>query len=154
MEIKTHMTKESDLALRKTTPQDQGGQTFKPKGLWYAIGDAWLDWCGSEMPDWVAPYIYTFEILVDNNILFLNTIELVQEFTKQYRVELFKGYYNIDWGQVTKHYDGVEFNPYFNGIRFNPNLMWYSGIDVPSGVIFNTDIVTNLRLIAKEHIYT
>ena len=142
---RTHMTSEPELTLRKTKPVTQSGPCYKPKGLWYAIDNAWVDWCESEMPGWVQPYIYTFDILVDNNMLCLDTIELVRQFSKAYGRQVYRHLREIDWVQVTKDYDGVEFNPYFYDQRFASDTLWYNGIDVPSGVIFNTDIVQNLK---------
>lgn len=146
MNLRTHMTEEPNLKLIKAHPIDQTSHTFKPKGLWYAIGDAWVDWCKSEMPDWVAPYIYTFDILVENNMLCLNTRELVKKFSEQYGREVFKHLREINWKQVNKDYDGVEFNPYFYDQRFESDTLWYNGIDIPSGVVFNTDIIQNFKL--------
>ncbi len=143
--VRTHMTSELNLKLIKTDPVDQKNYTFKPKGLWYAIGDAWIDWCKSEMPDWIQLYMYTFNILANNNMLYLNTPELVKEFSKQYGREVFRYLREINWKQVNKDYDGVEFNPYFYDQRFAMDTLWYNGIDVPSGVIFNTDIIENLK---------
>ena len=144
-QVLTHMTKDPNLVLRKAEPIDQIDKTFKPMGFWYAIGNVWIDWCTSEMPDWVASYIYTFDILVDNNMLYLNTRETVYEFSQKYGKQVYGHFREVDWQQVTEEYDGVEFNPYFYNQRFATDTLWYNGIDVPSGVIFNTDIILNIN---------
>ena len=142
--MRTHMTSIQNLLLTKTTSSDQRSTDLKARGLWYAIDNAWLDWCASEMPHWIAKYVYTFEIKESANMLVLNTKEAVNTFAKEYGNELNRYLHCIDWAKVNSEYDGIEFNPYFYAMRFGPNTMWYNGIDVPSGVIFNTDIIVDL----------
>jgi len=144
----THMSEHSKIKLRRTLPSHHNECRWKPLGFWYAIGTSWWEWCSSEMEDWVAPYIYTFDFLVDNNMLLLNTPEAVVLFNTMYGINplehIDKRYFNIDWAQVNRDYDGVEFNPYFWQLRHDDFKLWYSGIDVPSGVVFNTNIIQNL----------
>ncbi len=142
------MTNESSLKLIKIHPTNQNRHSFKSKGLWYAIGNAWLDWCKSEMPGWVTTYMYTIDISIKNNILHLNTRESVKKFSKQYGIEVWGRLREINWEQVNEDYDGVEFNPYFYDQKFALDTLWYSGIDVPSGVIFNTDIIENMNKVS------
>jgi hypothetical protein len=144
---RTHMTDQENLELFNANPIDQSGKTFKPTGLWYAMGSSWVDWCSSEMPEWVQPYIYTFDILVETNMLYLNTRKAVRNFSTKYGWTLHRHIRQIDWCQVNRDYAGVEFNPYFYDQRFSANSLWYNGIDVPSGVIFNTDIIRNFKRI-------
>ena len=150
--IRTHMTNLLDIQLIKVHPADQSKYSFKPKGFWYAIGNAWIDWCKSEMPDWINPYVYTINILTENNMLYLDSKESVILFTERYEKEIVPHYKGIDWEQVNKDYDGVEFNPYFYDIRFSFDHLWYSGIDVPSGVIFNTDIIDIKNILLNKSV--
>ena len=139
------MTNEAKLDLIKTDPIDQVGQFLKPKGFWYAIGNAWIDWCASEMPDWIHRYFYVFSIKPGSNMLCIDRPQMIHEFSKRYGVNTYYNLREINWIQVNKDYDGIEFNPYFYDQRFAIDSLWYNAIDVPSGVIFNTDIIQNLK---------
>lgn len=146
------MTDEPNLSLYKTHPVDQLNITFKAMGFWYAIGDAWIEWCRGEMEEWIDPYLYTFSFKEGSNILMLDTEKKVRQFHNDYSHDRFGlkqefklSFREMNWEQVNKDYDGVEFNPYFYDLRFDFDLLWYNGIDVASGVIFNTDVVCNLE---------
>lgn len=145
--IYTHLSELEDLKLTFRSYSQKTG--LKPEGFWYSIGYAWLEWCQSEMPEWITEYIYAFKISSEANILKLNTPASLLTFTQTYGVPLknalnlpqeysFEDYYSfIRWQDVCKQYDGIEFNPYFNNLRLESNYMWYSGIDIPSGVLFH-----------------
>lgn len=142
------MTSDRKLVPRITHPADQEDRYFKPEGLWYAMGLAWVKWCVSEMEHWVDGYTYTFELAKNNNMLFLQTPGAIQEFARDYAYVYDYGVikiHNINWKRVNQDYDGVEFVPYFRELRFGHDFMWYNGIDVPSGVIFNANIITNIK---------
>jgi hypothetical protein len=145
---RTHMTKNRSLQLTRKTSVDQKNSTFKPVGLWYGIGNAWIDWCMDEMPHWIAPYLYTFDLHPDINLLTVDSVEAIRSFTDRYETHPWKEiphWILIDWGRVCEEYDGIEFNPYLYNMRFDIHHTWYNSIDVPSGVIFNTDMVVNLK---------
>ena len=44
---KIHMSHEDKLKFRNISPQDQP-DLWKPKGLWYSIGDKWIKWIEEE----------------------------------------------------------------------------------------------------------
>lgn len=145
---RTHITKDRSLQLVRRTPADQENGALKPIGLWYGIGNAWIDWCLDEMPHWIAPYLYTFDLHPDIYLLKINTKGSIYEFTDRYGSSPWKEILHwkvIDWGRICEEYDGIEFNPYLYSMRFDMKCNWYNGIDVPSGVIFNTDMVLNLK---------
>ena len=118
--------------------------TSKPLGLWYEIDGAWLKWVESEMPEWKHQrYTGAFKIEVDlSKMLVLRTKSSVYRFTKKYS-ETWPGthFKSINWSKVAEKYSGVEFNPYFRELRFEMDLVWYYGIDVPSGCIWKKDAV-------------
>lgn len=143
---RTHMTEDPNLKLFNMGPEDQKGFNLKPKGFWYAIGDAWIEWCRGNMPEWESPYTYTFELCETSNILYLDTPDKVDNFTEEFSVESIPGIcYTMNWERISRKYDGVEFNPYFYGKRFDHNRLWYNGIDVPSGVIFKINCIKNIE---------
>lgn len=113
---------------------------FKPIGFWYSAGDAWLEWCKSEMPDWVGTHVYEVDVSAAN-VLALTTPMAVKRFHEEYRVTTSPTgrFYNIDWGRVAEKYDGVEIIPYHHSIRLDIELLWYYGWDVASGCVWNVD---------------
>jgi hypothetical protein len=129
---KLHIT-HGDNIIKKTYKQDFEG--FKPHGFWYSIGYSWLNWVKSEMPDFYGykKPIYVFEIDTNKcNILKLSTFEEIADFHKKYSSADNK---LIDWFEVSKKYDGIEFNPYIYKAR--SSFMWYYSLDVESGCIWN-----------------
>ena len=36
--------------------------TFKPMGLWYAKGNAWIKWVRKNMPHWEQEYLYRLDL--------------------------------------------------------------------------------------------
>lgn len=125
----------------------------KPKGLWYAIGGSWIDWCIGEEFGGIGKYVYDIELDPKANIKFVNTEDEVFAFSKKYRrtdsfYANFPSVY-IDWQRVIRDYDGVEINPYFYSLRFAHDLMWYYAWDVPSGCIWKAKTKKKVTLLAK-----
>lgn len=128
-------------------------KTLKPEGFWYAIDNAWIEWCRSEMPEWEHEYLYEIILGPKTNLLYISNYKELIEFTNDYQVktpEPFIGRcvnYNINWPLVAFKYDGIEINPYIYEARFK--LLWYYGWDVASGCIWNLRDVT-MQGIDKE----
>lgn len=133
---------------------------FKPKGLWYAIGSSWFEWCMGENFGGLGKYIYEVELNPKANILFLTTKKEVFSFSEKYKrqdaffkrmeksLKEFASVY-IDWEKVSEDYDGIEVDPYSQELRLNYNLSWYYGWDVPSGCIWKAITKKRLTLIAE-----
>lgn len=97
---------------------------FKPDGLWYGIDDAWLEWCYSEMPEWIKKYI--FELDVDmTNVLILSDIN-------QTGMEVLN-YQALRW----QHFD----------IGLFDCLMWFYGWDADGGCVWD---ITTLKGFKKK----
>jgi len=127
---------------------------FKPDGLWYSIGDAWIDWCLGEQFGGIGKYIYEIELNPKANMLFLDTPEKVFEFSEKYRrtdgiYALFNSV-NIDWQKVSQDYDGIEINPYFHELIFSHDLIWYYGWDVPSGCLWRAKAKKKITLLTEH----
>ncbi len=107
-------------------------QDFKPKGLWYGLGFSWLEFVKNQAPEIYGSnkdfYVYEFNTS-KCNILKLSNIDDIIKFTKLYGTGK-----EIDWFEVSKKYDGIEFNPYINQGR---KFVWYYTVDVASGCIWN-----------------
>lgn len=122
---------------------------WKPKGLWYALGTGWIDWCISEMPQWLHnTNAFRLKIHADK-ILFINTLKKLEAFDKKYRQKGKYGIERINWLAIAKKYHGVEIAPHFWKRRYDFNFMWYSGWDVASGCIWNKDAIIRIEKIGK-----
>jgi hypothetical protein len=128
--------------------------TMKPSGFWYGFGSEWIDWCRSEMPDWVGKYIYGVDVGKSNVLQITTNLELIQ-FSREYESKVSDTGYrreageSIDWQKVASKYDGIEINPYQYEARYE--LMWYYGWDIASGCVWNLSKV-KLKLITDTGI--
>jgi hypothetical protein len=124
----------------------------KPIGIWYALGNAWLEWIETEMPRRKKPYNFKIEVNL-NKMIVLNTIKAVEDFIKLYAVlpsrhnpmnnNFIKNWLiEINWPEVCKKYSGIELNPYFS--QLHHDYMWYNVWDVPSGCIWKEDAIKRI----------
>tara|TARA_R110000772_G_scaffold146826_1_gene257163 strand:- start:23 stop:568 length:546 start_codon:yes stop_codon:yes gene_type:complete len=131
----------------------QVGGDYKPKGLWYAYKDEWVEWVRMEMPDWEKPYLH--QIVLDySNIIILKTYEDIRNFSKEYSVPIStykdiindknkNNYTYINWEKVANKYKGIEIIPYVWEARYD--FMWYYGWDVASGCIWDSTAIKNIK---------
>lgn len=163
-EIRLHMAVRPDLkisfdekqySLERRQISDAIG---KPVGLWYGFGGSWMEWCLSEMPDWMKPHLY--EVLVDSaKVRRITNIEEFEKFEDEYfylsdfdrrmqeilpitlppyglrsRDLFLVG--NIDWTRVAQDYSGVEITPYLYKKRLSSR--WYYGWDCAAGCVWQS----------------
>lgn len=127
----------------------------KPKGLWYGINDSWINWCKSEMPGWLCPYIYEI-VLNKRYIKVITTVEQLEEFETEYcefpkpiiGLTPLSNPHNIDYKRLSAAYAGIEIAPYLYQKRLSS--MHYYGWDCASGCIWNEVAIKELRLFAKH----
>ncbi len=135
---------------------------FKPYGLWYSIDDAWEQWIEREMPRWgpSCQYEYELDLDMDKVLVVEPTASALEKFLEQYghtitilsSIELLS---HIDWPAIAKDYAGVEFNPYSKEAFYSGSikrswlsaLSFYSGLDVPSGCIWDKSAILNMQLV-------
>ena len=137
-------------AVRDTSAQQEVG--WKPKGLWYACGDAWIDWLESEMPQWLEDVRFVYEVVLNmNRVIELNTINEIREFDDQFgvvdRYSRRRSTDTVLWPMVAEVADGIEICPYQRSLRLG-TIGWYSAWDVASGCIWQP-VGTQLRLVAS-----
>jgi len=146
------------LALTDSTLQDrtyEQGSTMKPNGLWYAKGNSWMEFVRTEMADMTKDAKYVYAIGFDKSeILSITSGRQAERVTYKFKdFDLsYKSNINvIDWSRmVKKGKAGVEFMPYERGyFSSDYSMAWYSGIDVPSGCIWNTSILTTKQVVAE-----
>jgi len=114
---------------------------FKPKGLWYACGDEWIQWAINEnygFGDWV----YLVHIDMAKMLKLKNAAE-VRDFSAEFEVPRNSSskseyyHFNIDWPKVAARYSGIEICPYVSSLRLEPEVAWYYGWDVASGCVWD-----------------
>jgi len=123
---------------------------MKPVGLWVSdkSEEGWLAWCRSEDFGY-GPYEYEVTLKKGANILFIKTLEELDEFDTMYSeslpslagskrellLELSKNLLMwINWERVIEEYDGIMIFPYQYKRRYE--YMWYNAWDCASGCIF------------------
>ena len=127
---------------------------MKPNGIWYGCGTTWLNFIETQMSGPGKDDTQIWALKIDmSNVKSLITPEEIDRFTRRYRdidTYIKTMQKNPDWSIVARHFDGIECCPYPVGDReFKYKYMWYYGIDMPSGCIWNTSAITNSMLVAE-----
>lgn len=154
--VKRYHNAEKPFELDRSRKYNQA-VTFKPRGLWFGFGNAWIEWCRSEMPQWVRQHTYEVEPN-GANILMLKTEADFLAFNREYkadyyeedgrRIEGMKILLGIDWPKLASEYAGIEIPVYLWKFRLHPEFMWFYGWDCASGCIWN------VRDIELRHVKT
>jgi hypothetical protein len=115
----------------------------KPKGLWYGIGDSWIKWVKSGMPNWDHKNVYRLDIDDSKMKVIRNYGELIA-FDREYGTkETYNGDRMIDWVKVAEKFSGIEIAPFiFEG---HMNIEWYYGWDVASGCIWSSGVINKVE---------
>lgn len=146
------------LALTDSPLQDrtyEQGSSMKPNGLWYAKGNSWMEFMRTEVSEMVENAKYVYAIGFDKSKVVSITsgrqAERVTYMFKNYELSQRANVDIVDWDRMTKiGKGGVEFIPYDRGyMSANYRMVWYSGIDVPSGCIWDTSILTTKQVVAE-----
>ena len=114
---------------------------FKPRGIYFARGDAWWDWT---MNSGFSPHIYTHKYDFDPHTPPLNILKLdeqnVLNVQKQYNVDTTISLFgSLNWPKLAETYDGV-----YIGERliqsYDPKLMLYHAYDVETLVVWSSKL--------------
>jgi hypothetical protein len=127
---------------------DEQDDPMKPKGLWYAIGMEWMDWCDLEGEnDWLYNR-YVHKITTDpQHILMIRSKKdfwMLKEKYKHSTPSYCGSYYEISWKRIAKDYAGIEISPYQWKYRLDVNFDWYYSWDVASGCIWNEKAIKKI----------
>jgi hypothetical protein len=123
---------------------------LKPTGVWYAIGNDWLDWCRDEMPHWIGRYQHTLQI-DESKILIIKTVDELRNFVNQYKYTPFPAAPNvwfIDWRAVAVAWSGIEIQNYHDlkwKQRANEFGTWFYALDVSGGWIWNINALIEYK---------
>ncbi|MCF8008126.1 MAG: hypothetical protein K9K32_00040 [Halanaerobiales bacterium] len=124
---------------------------YKPNGLWYSFDNLWIDLCKEEMSYRISINDNIFLLkLNDKNIYKIYDYDSFIYFVETYidnSAEFDYEFQGIDWPLVCEKYDGIEIKNYFT-LRDDYGLdrfSWFSSLDVPSGCVWNLNIVEILK---------
>jgi len=129
---------------------------WKPVGLWYASGTDWIEYLTYNMPDWISKVNYVYKIKPkyssgldgSGGVLKLSTEEEVRDFSEQFGISRYgRGIDYVDWGSVSKIWDGIEIIPYQDSLRMDSATDWYYAWDIASGCIWRPSGASELELI-------
>jgi hypothetical protein len=138
-----HCTSLNTLELSMTYKQIKDG--YKPRGLWYALENEWLEWCFGNMPHWIKEN--TVKLEIDNSkIITITTFKDLISFNNTYKTNPFDDNFitYIDWEQVAKDYTGIEVHNYHQIKWKDSNMLlpsWFYGLDVSGGCIWDLSII-------------
>lgn len=147
----------------------------KPPGIWFAVGDEWLQHM-KKTNFWMNKYNYLYEIeLYKDNIIVIDSMKKLQEFSSKYGVKKdtkveFQGVQytlsltsDVDWYKVKKETktNGVIISPNFKKIYYKyskhnhlfnvfDGLEWYMSWDIASGVLWDTKEIKGLNLVYEK----
>jgi hypothetical protein len=101
------------------------------------------------MPEMIGKYLY--EVVVNEaSILFIRNVVEFDKFEKEYSVsKRARIKYEIEWGEVAKHYGGIEICPYQSSRRYSS---WYYGWDVASGCVWDSSAIKEIRPLNKSQL--
>lgn len=130
----------------------------KPYGLWYSDGMAWIEWCLREefrLHAVVFHNLYSITLKKEANIIRIGTKKDLVAFVDNYKYipptfHLITGIY---WDKVQGDgYHGVEFSPYWqlDWPLLKKVGIWYSGIDVPSGCVWDMNMVKTIKKVDRN----
>ena len=112
---------------QKETPMTNIG---KPNGLWYSVGNEWLEWCIAEDFTDIIYNRKLYEITLNTNqMLFIKNAEEMRAFNKAFKMKEKnenKVFFHdrIDWLKVSKKYSGIEIAPYQYEFRLDNQFFW------------------------------
>jgi hypothetical protein len=132
---------------------------YKPRGLWYACGDAWIDWLRLNSRWDLAYANYLYEIQINESVLKITSKSDFIKFSKIYDIkrELYTDVTN--WRKVQQDgYTGIEVCPYDKQWRWDWDKeeekiiggMWFNTWDAASGCIWDTSGVQNIILVKER----
>lgn len=123
------------------------GGPGKPKGLWFSVGTAWIDWCNANWDSWQAKSSAQLDLSACN----LKVVATAESgaFEKEYGVPSIPGLPQYamltepDWARLSvEGFDGIIVPDYRRtwGHDEAQGTWWY-GWDCPSGCVWNASKV-------------
>ena len=140
------MSDDEEIIPRDTA--QPAAASFKPRGLWYAIGTEWIDWVRDNMSHWESDHAFKLE-LDDSKILHLGKDMSFTEFEEKFGV---KNYgmdvvTDIKWWKV-KAYDAGRYSGIEIEHPWGPKPgHWERTWDISSGCIWRANAIKGINKI-------
>jgi len=136
-------------SLKKYTQSTPSERERKPKGIWFGIGNSWIDWLEYNMPQWAEPSIIKVGVNV-SKMLNIKTDNDVDAFSEKYTFKK-KDMWIADWKKLAKDYDGIimwTYPPSYRMFADDPKAIW-DGWDVQSGCVWNPAAIKKINIIGR-----
>jgi hypothetical protein len=137
--------------LKKYRQDSKGGFNIKPTGIWFGIGDSWIDWLEYNMPDWAEPSILKIDVNFSKMFHVRKDSDL-DVFAEKYQyMDKKHGMWMGDWRKVAEDHDGIIHWKHprgFGSLYDNPKVIW-STWDVRSGCIWNPSSIKKINVIGR-----
>ena len=149
---KIFISDEPYAGFREVPQEKPRHAAIKPKGLWYACGDSWIEWVRREMPHWLERANYLYEVKLGEEIIQISNDDEFGNFHAEFGFTPQDAYdprsRAINWKEIQEQdYNGVEICPYLWERRQED---WYYGWDVASGCIWNSAGISDIVLLAEK----
>jgi hypothetical protein len=134
----------------------------KPLGLWWGFGNSWLDWVSRNVPELIEEYNALYRLLLDDRrILTLGSHDDLLAFSNDFGVtmpgEPATDLDFVDWPRVAQRWEGVELFPFSRDDLYdkgassmNPKLGWAYPWDVPSGCLWDFDVIRGVEILYEQ----
>lgn len=136
---------ELQYPFRDVNPADDKirGGVGKPKGIWFSVGTAWIDWCQDNWQSWVAKRSVEFDLSACR-LKVVKTAES-KAFEEEYGIPQMPGLPRYpaletpDWARLlAEGYDGIIVPDYRRTWGWDEAQgVWWYGWDCPSGCVWN-----------------
>ena len=120
----------------------------KPRGLFYSIGPAWLDFAREVLPAFEREHHY--KLTLDRaRLVVINSDADVRAFAREFGAAA--GHNNIDWRRVAASgAGGIEVAHYFGLGLMRGHVYWSYSWDVPSGVVWDDSVILAAEMIPRQ----
>ena len=146
-----------DLQKLEGAVSSQPSESHKPHGLWYSLGDQWIQFAKSEMKDKFEGHEWLYDLQVKTTnldspnpaaVLILDTREDALRLFKRHGIEQITRYSStkIKWAWLARHYGGIE-------VRDMALHLFY-GWDIDSGCVWNKEAITNIETLNQPADYS
>lgn len=147
------------LSVDDLEPADQSEDTGmgKPAGIWFSVGEAWLDFGGESRMFAKVGYdrAYRLTLADDADLVHLSSKGDIFRFTDDFRLDLLEEYerlpgganitYDLDWHAVADLWSGIVVVPYISTARLDPSVNWYYSWDIASACIWDVSVIGALE---------
>jgi hypothetical protein len=136
-------------SLKKYTQAAPSERERKPKGIWFGIGNSWIDWLEYNMPQWAEASVLKVDV-TSSKLFNIRKDKDLDTFSEKYTFKK-KDMWIADWKSLAKDYDGVvqwKYPPPYRMFADDPRAVW-DGWDVRSGCIWNPAAIKKINIIGR-----